>query len=79
MKNSLVEPFPTDNLQFALGVEWEMFRQKLVLKEPFSALITTQGVAGIVSMCERQGRFCESNPLKGYENYWTEIRVGSTK
>lgn len=75
----LIEPFPTDCVQFALGVEWELFRQRLRSGEPFSALVTTRGADGIIAMCERQRRFCESNPVEGLEEYWTQIRVGNYK
>ena len=78
MSYELVEQFPTDDLQFALGAEWEMFRQKLKSGDPFSDLVTIKSVHGIVAMCERQGRFCEWNLLEGYAD-WAEIRVGHEK
>jgi len=80
---SLVEPFETDNLPgtdaelaFALGVEWEMFRQRLNTEGRFTQFVTAEGVERIAQMAERHGRFVEHHPLMVG---WSEIVVGDYK
>ena len=78
----LVEPFEVDNgeldsfrqsLCFALGVEWERFRQRLKSGERFTQVVMTEGSNRLVRMTERQGRFVEHHP---HCDGWTEIIVG---
>jgi len=78
---ALVEPFPSDDLQFALGVEWAAFRQKLLTGEPFSGFVTTVGLPGLVAMCERHNRFCESYlwPDPQLKGDWSMLIVGGEK
>jgi hypothetical protein len=78
----LVEPFEVDNgelasfspaLCFALGVEWELFRQRLATGERFTQLVMTEGASRLVRMTERQNRFVEHH---SHCDGWTEIIVG---
>jgi hypothetical protein len=76
----LIEPFETEDLAgatpdmaFALGVEWEIFRQKLLAGDRFSDLIHDGNAQRVVRMVERHGRFCEHRP---FSPGWAEITVG---
>lgn len=82
----LIEPFDTDDgslngvspeLAFALGVEWAMFRQKLLLNEkggakPFTELCLEANEQRFLKMVERHGRYCESRPTDrpGWKKIW---------
>lgn len=80
---SLLEPFDTNDgslkdisakLAFAMGVEWQLFRQRLKLEKPFKTYCLPQNAARLVKMAERHNRFVEDRPhvCAG----WTEIFVG---
>jgi hypothetical protein len=78
----LTEPFETDDgsldgadadLCFCLGVEWAMFRQKLLSGRRFREVAISKNADRLVRMAERQGRFVEHHP---YADGWTEIIVG---
>jgi hypothetical protein len=79
----LIEPFDTDleslngiapENAFALGVEWEMFRQKLKSGRPFTTLCLAANVKRLVKLAEHQGRFVEDR--KTCWAGWVEIYVG---
>jgi hypothetical protein len=80
----IVEPFEVDdgsldglapNYIFALGVEWEMFRQKLNrIKTPFTTLCLPENRIRFVKMAERKSRFVEDRQI-GCAG-WVEIWVG---
>lgn len=74
----LVEPFGCDDLRFCLGVEWEMFRQKLQLQVPFKGLIHSANTERLIAMCERHQRFVETIALELYSE-WTQVIVGGVK
>jgi len=63
-------------LAFMLGVEWQMFRQRLKSGQPFTTLCLPQNAARLVKLAEQQRRFVEDRPnvFAG----WTEIFVGDT-
>ena len=82
-KFGLVEPFETENgaldcvsaaYAFALGVEWEMFRQRLNSGKPFTTLCLPPNTKRLVRMCERHRRFVEERP--NLSPGWDEIYVG---
>jgi len=81
----LVEPFDMDDaslkdispqLAFILGVEWQVFRERLKSGQPFTTLCLPQNAARLVKMAEHHERFVEDRPrvFAG----WTEIFVGDT-
>ena len=79
----LVESFDMDDpalrelspqLAFILGVEWQMFRQRLKSGQPFTTLCLPQNAARLVKMAEHHRRFVEDRP-KMFAG-WTEIFVG---
>ena len=81
----LVEPFDMDDVSlsglspqfaFILGVEWQVFRQRLKSGQPFTTLCLPQNAARLVKMAEHHRRFVEDRPrvFAG----WTEIFVGDT-
>ena len=79
----LVEPFETDNGSlagvsaehaFALGVEWEMWRQRLKNGKPFTDLCLPHNTKRLVRMCERHRRNVEER-LNVHPG-WDEIYVG---
>jgi hypothetical protein len=76
----LIEPFETDDLAnsdaefaFALGVEWAMFRKRLLDGSRFSTLVIDKNAGRIVRMVERHGRFVEHHHF--YPG-WVKIVVG---
>lgn len=77
----LIEPFDTDGLEsasadlcFALGVEWELFRQRLKTAEPFVDLCLSANAERLSAMARRHGRFVEYGPCcEG----WSRIFVGN--
>lgn len=73
MEFCLVDPFDTDDINFALGVEWEMFRQRLKTELPFSDLYIDQNTNRLVAMAERHNRFVEHHPVC---DGWVMINVG---
>lgn len=79
----LVEPFNTDGsslngvsseVAFALGVEWQMFRQRLKTGRRFQTLCLAMNTNRLVKMAERQRRFVEDRPTPWAG--WCEIWVG---
>ncbi|MGA3283019.1 MAG: hypothetical protein ABSD57_00995 [Verrucomicrobiota bacterium] len=81
----LVEPFDMDDatlmdlspqLAFILGVEYQVFRQRLKSGQPFTTLCLPQNTARLVKMAEHHRRFVEDRPnvFAG----WTEIFIGDT-
>ncbi len=79
----LVEPFDCDDPMFCLGVEWQMFRQKLMTGHPFSETIHRDNAERLSAMCVRHGRFCEVQPCPIVEGFaddhfddWRSIVVG---
>ncbi|MGH7991040.1 MAG: hypothetical protein ACREDS_12730, partial [Limisphaerales bacterium] len=79
----LAEPFDTDlesldgiapENAFALGVEWEMFRQKLKSGKPFTTLCLAANAKRLVKLAEHQGRFVEDRKTSWAG--WMEIYVG---
>lgn len=78
----LVESFDTDDgsldgadsqLCFCLGVEWAMFRQKLLSGRRFRMVAISKNADRLVRMAEKQGRFVEYHSLS---EGWVEIVVG---
>ena len=59
---------------FALGVEWQMFRERLKSGQPFTTLCISANANRLVRMAERQGRFVEDRPTPWAG--WREIWVG---
>ena len=79
----LVEPFNSDGsslsevspeMAFALGVEWQMFRQRLKTGRPFQILCLAINSHRLVKMAERHRRFVEDRPTPWPG--WQEIWVG---
>ena len=79
----LVEPFNSDGsslsgvspeVAFALGVEWQMFRQRLKTGQRFQTLCLAMNASRLVKMAERQRRFVEDRPTPWPG--WSEIWVG---
>jgi hypothetical protein len=79
----LVEPFDTDESSlnqvnpetaFALGVEWQMFRQRLKSGHPFQTLCLSINTNRLVKLAERHRRFVEDRPTPWVG--WSEIWVG---
>jgi hypothetical protein len=82
-ESELVEPFEIDDGSlnglaphyiFALGVEWEMFRQRILTGTPFTVFCLPENRTRFVRMAERKNRFVEDRQT-GCEG-WTEIWVG---
>lgn len=81
----LVEPFGTDGgslagisteYAFALGVEWHMFRQRLLkTSKPFTIWCLAANAVRLVKMAERHCRFVEERRT-GFDG-WMEIWVGT--
>lgn len=78
-----MEPFDTDDgslsgitprMAFALGVEWERFRQRLKSENPFKTYCLPPNAARLVKLAERHNRFVEDRPNACAG--WTEIFVG---
>jgi hypothetical protein len=60
---------------FSLGVEWEMFRQRLATTPtPFSTLCLPENRTRFVRMAERHSRFVEDRQT-GCDG-WVEVWVG---
>jgi len=82
---NLVEPFDIDSsllemvspdYAFALGVEWQMFRDRLKTGQPFSTLCLLENTSRLVKLAERQHRFVEDRPTTWPA--WREIWVGDS-
>ncbi len=83
--HDLVEPFDIDDGSlanvspqeaFALGVEWAMFRERLMANVPFHALCLANNALRLEKLAERNGRFseCRQTPTHG----WMEVWVGTS-
>jgi len=59
---------------FSLGVEWEIFRQRLSSGSPFVTLCLPENRTRFVNLAERPRRFVEDRPPTG--TGWVEIWVG---
>ena len=79
----LMEPFDLEESSlngvsaenaFVLGVEWQMFRQKLTSGKPFTLLCLSANAGRLVKLAERHRRFVEDRPTSWCG--WTEIWVG---
>jgi hypothetical protein len=79
----LIEPFEVDGGEldglrpqeiFALGVEWEMFRRRLVSGHPFTVYALSNNAGRLNKLAERSGRFVETRPAK---EGWSLITVGT--
>jgi len=79
----LAEPFDIDDgslkgitpeYAFALGVEWQIFRQRLDREEPFTIYCLPENASRFVKMAERHNRFVEDRPNAAQG--WTQIYVG---
>jgi hypothetical protein len=62
---------------FALGVEWALFRQKLLTGRPFVDLCIKHNAARLVKMAERHGRYVEDRPST--TPGWSEVWVGDQR
>ena len=78
----LLEPFETDDGSladvsaveaFALGVEWQQFRQRLRAGKPFTTLVLANNADRLTKLAERSQRFVESRPAR---DGWAELTVG---
>ena len=83
VEHNLIEPFDTDDgclkgltpeYVFALGVEWEQFRQQLKDGKPFTTLCLPENASRLTRMAERHKRFVEDRPTA--HRGWAEIFVG---
>jgi hypothetical protein len=61
---------------FAMGVEWHIFRQRLLEGKPFTTLCLPENAARLVKMAERHSRFVEDRQIGCVG--WTQIWVGDT-
>ena len=59
---------------FALGVEWQMFRERLKTRQPFTTLCLSVNTSRLVKLAEGQRRFVEDRPTDWPA--WREIWVG---
>jgi hypothetical protein len=65
----------TPEYAFAMGAEWQVYRQKLQTGKPFTTLCLPENSARFVKMAERQNRFVEDRQIGCG---WTEIWVGDS-
>jgi hypothetical protein len=81
--SKLIEPFDIDDgslkgitpeYAFALGVEWQIIRQRLLSGTPFTTFCLPENAARIVKMAERHKRFVEDRPKVAPG--WTQVYVG---
>lgn len=56
-----------------MGVEWQMFREKLSDGQAFACLVTFGNAQRLMELAKRNNRFAESVPI---DDYWTQITVG---
>jgi hypothetical protein len=79
----ILEPFDIDDHSlsglsleqaFTLGVEWQMFRQKLHSGKPFTTFCLPANTNRLVKMAERHKRFVEDRP--NVPPGWCQIHVG---
>ena len=59
---------------FALGAEWQLFRQRLDSGKKFTTFCMPENTARFVKMAERHKRFVEDRPNAALG--WTQIYVG---
>lgn len=80
---ALVEPFDVDDESlvglsskecFALGVEWQLFRDKLATGKPFTEYVLANNANRLTKMAERNRRFVESRPA---DDGWALLTVGN--
>jgi hypothetical protein len=80
---ALVEPFDIDDgslkgitpeKAFSLGVEWQLFKQRLDSHKAFTTFCLPENAIRIVKMVERHKRLVEDRP--NAEQGWTQIYVG---
>jgi hypothetical protein len=80
-KYELIEPFEADDDSlagltpeqcFVLGVEWAMFRSKLLERTPFKEVVIADNAVRLASMAERHNRFVEVKPIG---EGWAELDV----
>ena len=64
----------TPEYAFTLGVEWQIFRQRLELGRPFSTFCLPENATRFVKMAERHKRFVEDRPNAAPG--WTQVYVG---
>ena len=78
----LVEPFDIDGGEldgtspqecFSMGVEWQMFRDRLANGQAFTCLVLSGSAGRLIELAKRSNRFAESVPV---DDYWTQITVG---
>ena len=78
----LVEPFDIDGDElegtssqecFSMGVEWQMFREKLSDGQAFDCLVLYGNAQRLIELAKRSNRFAESVPI---DDYWTHLTVG---
>lgn len=83
--SKLVEPFDIDDgslkgltpeYAFALGVEWQLFRQQLETGEPFKVLCLPENTRRLVALAERHRRFVEDRQTACVD--WNQIWVGDS-
>jgi len=81
-EHDLVEPFDIDDGSldgiaaqecFSLGVEWQIFRERLRKGLPFTVLVLANNAGRLTKLAERSQRFVESRPANGG---WAEVTVG---
>lgn len=77
----LVEPFDCDEPLFALGVEWEQWRQKILNGTVRTDLCLEENAIRIERMLERHGYQAEAQPfpfkVKGRNcHQWWKVWVG---
>jgi hypothetical protein len=81
--SGLIDPFEIDDgtlsglspeQAFILGVEWQMFRQRLKTGIPFTTFCLPANSNRLVKMAERHKRFVEDRP--NIAPGWSEIYVG---
>lgn len=63
---------------FTLGVEWQMFRQKLDTHKQFTMLTHAANVKRLVALAEKYSRFAEDHGVTD-DGFWHEIVVGGDK
>jgi hypothetical protein len=80
---NLIEPFDIDDgtlkgiapeYAFALGAEWEIFRQRINSGNPFTTFCLPENATRFVKMAERHRRFVEDRP--NVTPGWSQIFVG---
>jgi hypothetical protein len=61
---------------FLLGIEWQLFREKLASEVPFTIYCLPENATRLVKMAERHKRFVEDRP--NAKPGWTQIYVGDS-